>query len=422
MHVIAAKAVAFKEALAAEFQGYQRQVIANAKALAAELADAGFRIVSGGTDNHLLLVDVLLRRAHRQGPRRRSRRAGITVNKNAIPFDTQPPMKASGIRIGTPALTTRGMKEDEMRQIAGLISEALADPEDESAHAAIRGSASKKLCERFPIYEHRLVRSKAQSECRSKARVAQEVFGPDGLIARHHSNYEYRPGQVEMAEAVDDALTDGGVALIEAGTGTGKTLAYLSRRSPRAAASSSRPRPRTFRSSSTRKTSRSFKRSSPATFRAACMKGRSNYLCLHRLKMADEMPLLQGLDEVDYFDDVRRWAGDDRDGRPRRADRPARKTSPSGRTSTRAPTPASARTAPSSMRASSRACGRQPQRPTSSSSTTISSSPTSRCAGGDYGAVLPDYTTIIFDEAHETRRRRGVVTSARPPRTSASMT
>jgi glycine hydroxymethyltransferase len=162
MHVIAAKAVCFKEALEASFKQYQGQVIANAKALAEGLASAGFRIVSGGTDNHLMLVDVFVRGLTGSQAEKALERAAITVNKNAIPFDTQPPMKASGIRIGSPALTTRGMKEAEMRQIAGFITEALAEPDNESAHKSIRERV-KELCERFPIYESRLVRSRAQS-------------------------------------------------------------------------------------------------------------------------------------------------------------------------------------------------------------------------------------------------------------------
>jgi glycine hydroxymethyltransferase len=162
MHVIAAKAVCFKEALEAGYKDYQRQVIANARALAEELASTGFRIVSGGTDNHLMLVDVFVRGLTGAQAERALERAAITVNKNAIPFDTQPPMKASGVRIGTPALTTRGMKEGEMRQIAGFISEVLSDPENESVQGKVREKV-KELCEQFPIYEKRLVRSRAQS-------------------------------------------------------------------------------------------------------------------------------------------------------------------------------------------------------------------------------------------------------------------
>ena len=162
MHAVAAKAVCFKEALEAGFKQYQGQVIANAKALAEELSGAGFRIVSGGTDNHLMLVDVFVRGLTGSQAEKALERAAITVNKNAIPFDTQPPMKASGIRIGTPALTTRGMKEAEMRQVAGFITEALAEPDNESVQRSIRERV-KEMCERFPIYESRLVRSRAQS-------------------------------------------------------------------------------------------------------------------------------------------------------------------------------------------------------------------------------------------------------------------
>ena len=161
MHVVAAKAVCFKESMAPTFRDYQQQVIANAKVLAQELTNGGFRIVSGGTDNHLMLVDVLVRGLTGSQAEKALERAAITVNKNAIPFDTQPPMKASGIRIGTPALTTRGMKEPEMRLIGGLISEVLGDPENETVQSSVR-SRVKELCERFPIYENRLVRSRAQ--------------------------------------------------------------------------------------------------------------------------------------------------------------------------------------------------------------------------------------------------------------------
>jgi glycine hydroxymethyltransferase len=160
MHIVAAKAVCFKEAMEAGFKDYQQQVISNAKVLAGELSSAGFRIVSGGTDNHLMLVDVFVRGLTGAQAEKALERAAITVNKNAIPFDTQPPMKASGVRIGTPALTTRGMKEEEMSLIAGLISEVLGDPENESLQGSVRNRV-KELCERFPIYENRLIRSRA---------------------------------------------------------------------------------------------------------------------------------------------------------------------------------------------------------------------------------------------------------------------
>jgi glycine hydroxymethyltransferase len=162
MHMVAAKAVCFKEAMEAGFKQYQSQVLANAKALAEHLTSAGFRIVSGGTDNHLMLVNVFVRGLTGSQAEKALERAAITVNKNAIPFDTQPPMKASGIRIGTPALTTRGMKEAEMQRIAGFISEVLAELDNESVQRSVRERV-KEMCERFPIYESRLVRSRAQS-------------------------------------------------------------------------------------------------------------------------------------------------------------------------------------------------------------------------------------------------------------------
>jgi glycine hydroxymethyltransferase len=160
MHVIAAKAVCFKEATEETFKDYQSQVIANARVLAQQLSHAGFKIVSGGTDNHLMLVNVFVRGLTGSQAEKALERSAITVNKNAIPFDTQPPMKASGIRVGTPALTTRGMKETEMKQIAGFISEVLARPEDNSVQQAVRARV-RELCDRFPMYEDRLVRSRA---------------------------------------------------------------------------------------------------------------------------------------------------------------------------------------------------------------------------------------------------------------------
>ncbi len=155
MHVIAAKAVAFKEALAPEFKGYQQQVLANAKALAAALSGEGFRLVSGGTDNHLILVDVFARGLTGKAAEAALEHAGITVNKNTIPYDTNSPMVASGIRIGTPALTTRGMREAEMQTIGGLIARVLAKPDDTANLAAVKQDVAR-LCERFPLYAARL--------------------------------------------------------------------------------------------------------------------------------------------------------------------------------------------------------------------------------------------------------------------------
>ena len=150
MHVIAAKAVCFKEALDPSFRDYQKQIVANACELSETIAEQGFRIVSGGTDNHLMLVDVFSKRITGKQAEQALERAGITVNKNAIPFDTNPPMTASGIRIGTPAVTTRGMKVPEMRGIGGWIAEVLHHLDDESVTQRVRNEV-EALTEKFPL-------------------------------------------------------------------------------------------------------------------------------------------------------------------------------------------------------------------------------------------------------------------------------
>ena len=154
MHVIAAKAVCFEEALQPEFREYQRQIVANASLLAQTLADEDFRIVSGGTDNHLMLVDVFSKKVTGKQAEQNLERAAITVNKNAIPFDVNPPMTASGIRVGTPAVTTRGMKEPEMRQIGHWIAEVLHNLENQVVLDRVR-SEVEAMTERFPLYEER---------------------------------------------------------------------------------------------------------------------------------------------------------------------------------------------------------------------------------------------------------------------------
>jgi glycine hydroxymethyltransferase len=156
MHVIAAKAVCFKEAMEPGFAAYQRQVVANAARLAKSLSDAGFRLVSGGTDNHLMLVDVFSKGLTGKVAEAALGKAGITVNKNAIPFDQNPPMVASGIRLGSPAITTRGMGEQEMDVIAELIARALETPDDEAALGRVRGEV-EALCRKFPLYPERPV-------------------------------------------------------------------------------------------------------------------------------------------------------------------------------------------------------------------------------------------------------------------------
>jgi glycine hydroxymethyltransferase len=155
MHIIAAKAVCFREAATPEFAGYQRQVAKNAVRLASAMQSQGFRLVSGGTDNHIVLVDVFSRGITGKVAEAGLGNAGITVNKNAIPFDQNPPMVASGVRLGTPAVTTRGMGEPEMDLIAGFITRALAAPDDASALGTIKAEV-ELLCRKFPLYPERL--------------------------------------------------------------------------------------------------------------------------------------------------------------------------------------------------------------------------------------------------------------------------
>src|SRR6202451_2353133 len=154
VHIMAAKAVCFHEAMLPEFRAYAAQVVANAKVLAQTLADEGFRIISGGTDTHLMLVDVFSKGMLGSEAEKALGDAAITVNKNAIPFDTNPPMKPSGVRIGTPALTTRGMKEGEMRQVGRWIAEVLLQRADASVAGKVRQQVLE-LCEAFPLYAER---------------------------------------------------------------------------------------------------------------------------------------------------------------------------------------------------------------------------------------------------------------------------
>ena len=151
VHVVAAKAVCFKEAATEEFRTYIRQVVTNAKTLAAKIASRKFRIVSGGTDTHLMLVDVFSKGINGKQAEQALDNSGITVNKNAIPFDQNPPLTPSGIRIGTPALTTRGMKEAEMEAIGDWIADVLDNINDENVQKRVRREV-EVLCERFPLY------------------------------------------------------------------------------------------------------------------------------------------------------------------------------------------------------------------------------------------------------------------------------
>ncbi len=151
VHIIAAKAVSFKEAMTPEFKTYQTQIVKNAKTLAQAVADTGFRIVAGGTDNHLFMTDVYSKGITGKDGQQMLEAANITVNKNTIPFDTQKPMVASGLRIGTPAVTTRGLREPEMKTIANLIGRVLDSKGDQAVIQQVR-SEVKQLCDRFPIY------------------------------------------------------------------------------------------------------------------------------------------------------------------------------------------------------------------------------------------------------------------------------
>lgn len=158
MHIIAAKGVAFKEAMEPGFKDYQNQVVTNARVLAGELEARGYELVSGGTDTHLMLVDLTGKGVTGKEAEEALVRAGITVNKNTIPFETRSPFITSGIRVGTPAVTTRGMKEEEMKIIAGMMDEAIESRSDESRLSSIGGRV-RELCERFPFYRNRLKQS-----------------------------------------------------------------------------------------------------------------------------------------------------------------------------------------------------------------------------------------------------------------------
>jgi glycine hydroxymethyltransferase len=155
VHVVAAKAVCFLEAMQPEFVEYQKQVVANARAMAQALMDAGFRVVSGGTDTHVVLLDVFSKGLRGKEAEQALDRARITVNKNAIPFDTNPPMNPSGIRLGSPAVTTRGFKEAEMREVGTLIAEVLTNISNEQATAGVRQRVDA-LTARFPLYTWKL--------------------------------------------------------------------------------------------------------------------------------------------------------------------------------------------------------------------------------------------------------------------------
>ncbi len=171
MHVIAAKAVALEEALRPEFKRYQEQIVKNAKALAHALMDKGFRLTSGGTDNHLMLIDLRQSEVTGKVAQETLDQARITVNKNTVPFETRSPFVTSGIRIGTPAVTSRGMKEKEMATIADFIWRALDHVGDDSALQSISDEV-RDFCKNFPVYPHRMAKSRELSAKRIEQQAA----------------------------------------------------------------------------------------------------------------------------------------------------------------------------------------------------------------------------------------------------------
>ncbi len=319
MHIIAAKAVCLKEAAEPAFVDYQKQIVANARRLASVLIESGFRLVSGGTDNHLMLVDVFSRGLTGKAAEAALGKAGITVNKNAIPFDPNPPMVASGIRLGTPAVTTRGMGEREMDRIGELIARALHSPEDDSALGMVKVEV-EKLCRMFPLYPEQ----PALTE-----RVA-DVFADAGTLAAALPHFESRPSQREMADAVAATLQHGGVLLVEAGTGTGKTLAYLV---PAILSGE-----RVLISTGTKNLQEQIyfkdlgilREALGIPFTATYMKGRGNYLCLHRFDSFRESAkqryrsALRRIGRADVSADYRGVVGENRNRRPRGNRRSAR--------------------------------------------------------------------------------------------------
>ena len=210
------------------FKGYQQQIISNARELARAIQDQGFRIVSGGTNNHCFLVDVFSKGITGKQAEEALEEAGITVNKNSIPFDTHPPLVTSGIRIGTPAVTTRQMGEEEMAQIGALIGRVLKDVADRETQQEVRAKV-KALTSRFPLYTGGWLRPSPVSVRHPALATTslEEIFEPGGILSGQLPSYEFRESQQIMAKAVLDAIANRRSLCVEAGTGTGKTLAYL---------------------------------------------------------------------------------------------------------------------------------------------------------------------------------------------------
>ena len=334
MHVIAAKAVCLREALTPEFKTYQQQIVKNAVRLAAGLSKAGFRLVSGGTDNHLMLVDVFSRGLTGKVAEAALGRAGITVNKNAIPFDQHPPLVASGVRIGTPAVTTRGLKEADMDVVAGLIARVLSAPDDEGVARAVRDEVLA-MCRKHPLYPELMAVRRPDMESLPRRSLGEggpdaplhdrveAAFGRTGPLAAAFDGYEPRPGQQQLAGEVARTFASGGTLVAEAGTGTGKTLAYLV---PAVLAGK-----RVLISTGTRtlqdqvfyKDLPALSRALGREIRAAYMKGRTNYLCRHRFGAVRAVEASLTARRANVARPHHRVGGGHRDGRPRRNRRPA---------------------------------------------------------------------------------------------------
>ena len=398
MHVIAAKAVCLKEALEPNFVEYQKQIVANARRLATALSAAGFRLVSGGTDNHLMLVDVFSKGLTGKVAEAALGKAGITVNKNAIPFDQNPPMVASGIRIGTPAITSRGMREPEMDTIGELIARALASPDDDRALGAVRGRS------RSPVPEVPAVSGglKAHARWLGLALKVASALAPGGPIARALPGFEARPGQLA------DGRRRGRRVRRRAACSSPRREPARARRSPTssrrssaASACSSPPARRTSRSRSTSRTSRCSPQSLGVKFTATYMKGRGELPLPAPVRGVPRQPGLPHARRHAPRQPDRGVAEADRHRRPGRGRGPSRGPAASGTRSPPARRTASAPTARTSTSATSRACASAPP-----SQIVVIVNHHLLCADaavrqGSYGEVIPRCDRAIVDEAHQ---------------------
>ena len=419
MHIIAAKAVAFHEALQPAYSGYIDQVLDNAKALAARMAHHGYRIVSGGTDNHLFLVDVFSKGITGKDGEQALEKAGITVNKNTIPFDENPPMVASGLRIGTPAITTRGMGRGGDGPRRRPDRRALDARESDDELAAVKREVAE-LASGFPLYPRPARRRRVLNPTGPMDPVSA-FFAPGGQLARGHPRLTNTgPGQEAMAETVARALGPAAAAdgrgrhrhRQDAGLPRARAAAGPARRRLHRDAQSAGPDPRQGPAVSARI-------ARDSTFSACVMKGRDNYLCRYRLAQFEREPLLEDLAEAAWVAADRRVEQQTTTGdRAEIADLPD-KLRLWRDVNARADTCGGL--ALSGVRAllADPAETRGPAVRSWSWSIIICSSPTWRCVRPT-ARCCPDYDTVIFDEAHlleeiatPVLRRPGVVRAGR---------